>query len=50
MNVPAGPGEDIPLSLYDYERLAHAKIPYGAWERISSGAADEITLRWNREA
>src|SRR5437870_10468631 len=38
------------LSLYDFEADAHARIAHGAWERISGGAADEITLKWNREA
>jgi 4-hydroxymandelate oxidase len=38
------------LSLSDYEVEARSHIPHGAWERISGGAADEITLRWNREA
>jgi len=38
------------LSLYDYEAEARGKVSHGAWERISGGAADEITLRWNREA
>jgi len=38
------------LSLTDYETAARDKIVHGAWERISGGAADEITLRWNREA
>ncbi len=38
------------LSLYDFETEAHTKISHGAWERISGGAADELTLRWNREA
>ena len=38
------------LSLFDFETEAHARIPHGAWERISGGAADEITLHWNREA
>lgn len=38
------------LSVFDYERLAQAKVPHAVWERISGGAADEITLRWNREA
>jgi 4-hydroxymandelate oxidase len=39
-----------PLSVFDYERLAQTKISHAAWDRISGGAADEITLRWNREA
>lgn len=38
------------LSLSDYEVEARSHISHGAWERISGGAADEITLRWNREA
>jgi 4-hydroxymandelate oxidase len=38
------------LSLFDYETEAHARISHGAWERIAGGSADEITLRWNREA
>ena len=38
------------LSLFDFETEAHKHISHGAWERISGGAADEITLRWNREA
>ena len=38
------------LSLYDFEAEAHARISHGAWERIAGGAADELTLRWNREA
>ena len=38
------------LSLFDFETEAHARISHAAWERISGGSADEITLRWNREA
>jgi 4-hydroxymandelate oxidase len=38
------------LSLFEFETEAHNRLPHGAWERISGGAADEITLRWNREA
>jgi 4-hydroxymandelate oxidase len=38
------------LSLFDFETEAHTRVPHGAWERISGGSADEITLRWNREA
>jgi 4-hydroxymandelate oxidase len=38
------------LSLFDYESAAQKRISHGAWERIAGGAADEITLRWNREA
>ena len=42
-------GEPL-LSLFDFETEAHKRVPHGAWERISGGSADEITLRWNREA
>ena len=38
------------LNLDDYEQAARAKIPAVAWEYIEGGAADEITVRWNREA
>lgn len=38
------------LSLFDFEGEAHKRISHGAWERIAGGSADEITLRWNREA
>ena len=38
------------LSLFDFETEAQKHISHGAWERISGGSADEITLRWNREA
>src|SRR5581483_7167744 len=38
------------VSLADYEALARTRIPAMAYEYISGGAADEITLRWNREA
>ena len=38
------------LSLFDFETEAHKRISHGAWERIAGGSADEITLRWNREA
>ena len=38
------------VTLDDYEHAAKACIPAPAWEYIHSGAADEHTLRWNREA
>jgi 4-hydroxymandelate oxidase len=41
---------DRALSLPDFETLARRHISHGAWERIQGGAADEITIRWNREA
>ena len=38
------------VTLDDYEDAAKACIPKAAWEYIHSGAADEHTLRWNRDA
>ncbi|MBI2682857.1 MAG: alpha-hydroxy-acid oxidizing protein [Acidobacteriales bacterium] len=38
------------VSLSDYEAIARRRIERVAWEYISGAAADEITLRWNREA
>jgi 4-hydroxymandelate oxidase len=38
------------VSLSDYEALARERIPRMAYEYISGAAADEITLRWNRES
>lgn len=38
------------LSLADFESLARNRISHGAWERVQGGAADEITVQWNREA
>jgi len=39
-----------PVTLADYERLAEQRLDANAWAYFSGGAADEITLRWNREA
>jgi 4-hydroxymandelate oxidase len=38
------------LTLEDYEQAARARVDPVAWEYIASGAADEISLRWNVEA
>jgi 4-hydroxymandelate oxidase len=38
------------VSLSDFEAVAQQRMSHMAWEYINSGAADEITLRWNREA
>ncbi len=38
------------VSLSDFEPLARERIPRVAFEYISGGAADEITLRWNHES
>jgi 4-hydroxymandelate oxidase len=45
---PAGAREVF--SLYDFEPLAKAKMSHAAWEYVNGAAADEITVRWNREA
>lgn len=37
------------VSLLDFEGAAQNRIPHMVWEYYS-GVADEITLRWNREA
>ena len=42
--------ESEPVSLSDYEALARDRAPKMAFEYISGGAADEITLKWNRES
>lgn len=47
--VPSAP-PGAPLSLDDYERAARERMDPVAWEYIASGAADEITLRWNVDA
>ena len=44
---------DIPpgtLSLDDYEAVARSRIGDAVWAYIAGGGADELTLRWNREA
>lgn len=38
------------VTLDDYERAARDAIEPAAWEYIHSGAGDEHSLRWNREA
>lgn len=38
------------VSLSDYETAARRKISHTAWEYLESGAADEFTLRRNRDA
>lgn len=38
------------VTLDDYEAAAESRIARAAWEYIQSGAGDEHTLRWNREA
>jgi len=38
------------VNVYDYERLAAARVESSAWDYYQSGADDEVTLRGNREA
>ncbi len=38
------------VSLSDFEEVAHKRMTHMAWEYVNSAAADQITLRWNREA
>ena len=38
------------VCLADFESLAKERLSHFAYEYIASGAADELTLRWNREA
>lgn len=44
-NLPASA-----VSLGDFELLARERLTAMAWEYISGGAGDELTLRWNRDA
>ncbi|HEY3120272.1 MAG TPA: alpha-hydroxy acid oxidase [Vicinamibacteria bacterium] len=43
-------GLDGIVSLNDLEPRARERVSHLAYEYIAGGAADEITLRWNREA
>ena len=38
------------LNLFDYEERARTTMDPAAYELVASGGADEITVRWNREA
>ena len=39
----------VPVCLADFEPLAKERLSHFAYEFIASGAADEQTIRWNRE-
>lgn len=47
-------GEPIDLSeifnLFDFEKMAEVKMTKMAYEYVAGGAADEITVLWNRQA
>ncbi len=38
------------VSLFDFEPVARRRMSHMEWEYVNSAAADEITVRWNREA
>jgi len=38
------------VNLFDFEQLAAEKMTKMAYEYVASGAADEFTVRWNRQA
>jgi 4-hydroxymandelate oxidase len=38
------------LTLDDFEAAARERLPHAVYEFLAAGAADEVTLRWNREA
>jgi 4-hydroxymandelate oxidase len=40
----------IPADLFDYAKAAPSHMSAVGWEYISGGAADELTLRWNRDS
>jgi 4-hydroxymandelate oxidase len=39
-----------PVCLTDFEPLAQQKMPAMGWAYMNGGAADELTVRWNKEA
>jgi 4-hydroxymandelate oxidase len=38
-----------PVCLQDFEEAARRKLAPSTWDFLAGGAADEITIRWNRE-
>jgi 4-hydroxymandelate oxidase len=49
-SLPKPSSTVIPADLFDYAKLAPEHMSAIGWEYISGGAADELTLRWNRES
>lgn len=50
VSEPGAPGEDKPLEavkLADFQALAAAKLPKATFDYITTGSADEVTLREN---
>src|SRR6185295_13226382 len=48
--VPPGPPPVGPITLADFEPLAKRRMTHMAYEYVSGGAGDEITLRDNQAA
>ncbi|UFH52437.1 alpha-hydroxy acid oxidase [Spirosoma sp. KNUC1025] len=49
--MPTNPDDLSDLvNLFDFEKKAEANMTRLAYEYVASGAADEVTLRWNRQA
>ena len=44
------PPSSRPVNVLEFEPLAQQRLPRAAWDYLAQGAADEITLRRNREA
>ena len=38
------------INLFDFEQMAASRMTRMAYEYVASGAADEVTLQWNRDA
>jgi len=47
---PGAPASTPPVNVLEFEPLAQQRLPRAAWDYLAQGAADEITLRRNREA
>jgi len=47
---PSAPPSGAPVNVLEFEPHARQRLPREVWEYIAQGAADELTLRRNREA
>ena len=52
LNMQNGDPTDLSeiINLFDFEKMAEGKMTKMAYEYVASGAADEFTVRWNRQA
>lgn len=48
--APVSPGAPALFSLPQYEERAKGLVSVPAWEYYDQGCADDLTVRWNREA